>query len=103
MIDNIYAPFSIPFHIIFCVIATIFYLYMYNKKGYRHYMYLIFAIDFTFFSQVFPNKTFMFFLGIVEIILLVLIFTSMIKVSKKNKLAQKNAINNTDNTISYNN
>lgn len=89
MFGNIYAPFSLGFHVFFCIVATLFYVCMYNIKGYKHYIYLIFAIDLTLASQFFPYSKVMIALGIVELILLTLIFISMGKISMKNKKEEK--------------
>lgn len=96
MTQNIYAPFALPIHLVFCIIATIFYAYMYKRKGYKHYFYLIFAIDLTLISQFYPDGNVIFALGIFEIILLVLIFHSIFKIStqKKREEKMKNSIGN---------
>ena len=89
MFDNIYAPFNLGFHLFFCIVATIFYAYMFRRKHFRHYIYLIFAIDFTLVSQFFPDSRVIFALGILEIILLILIFISMARVSSKVRKMEK--------------
>jgi len=89
--QNIYAPFNMSYHLIFCIISTIFYLYLYNRRGLKHHIYMIFAIDFTFITQFNPTKTVVFCLGIIEIELLILILTSVIAKSVKLKKAEKSA------------
>lgn len=85
MIDNIFAPFSLTFHAIFCIFATILYSVQFYRKSYKHYFYLILAIDLTILTQFYTEKFFITCLGIAEIILLIMIFISMFKVSRRNK------------------
>jgi len=89
MLGNIYAPFSLGFHLFFCIVATIFYAYLFKRRHYKHYLYLIFAIDFTLISQFVPIGRVIFCLGILEVIFLILIFTSMAQVSIKMKKLDK--------------
>ena len=92
MIENIYAPFRLPFHLTFCIIATLFYLLMLKRRGSRHYLFLIVAIDLTIIPQFVPDKNVVFWLGVTEILLLILIFISMISDSIKKKKKRKSKV-----------
>lgn len=85
MLENIYAPMPFSTHIIFCIIATIFYFIQYKRKGFKHYIYLILAIDSTIFTQFYNDSVVMFVLGFEEAILLVMIIFSMTKISIEHK------------------
>ncbi len=89
MIENIYAPFRLPFHLTFCIIATLFYLLMLKRRGSRHYLFLLVAIDLTIVPQFVPDKNVVFWLGVTEVLLLTLIFISIISESIKRKKKRK--------------
>ncbi len=89
MINNIYAPFPLPLHITFCVLATLLYAAQFYRKKHKHYFYLIIAIDLTLLTHFYTQTIFIRSLAVTEAILLVMIFSSMYIVSKRNKKLSK--------------
>lgn len=85
MITNIYAPFSLTVHLVICIIATLFYGFMFVKKKHSHYFTLILAFDLTLFTQMNISRGAFFALAITEAFLIVLIIISLVRVKRINK------------------
>ena len=66
---NIFAPIPAPIHIIFCVLATIFFAYMVIKYKRIHHIFLTIAIDITLLTQLVDKYEYIQILGYIEIIL----------------------------------
>jgi len=90
MITNVYAPFSLSVHLVICIVATLFYGYMFIRKKYSYYFTLILAFDLTLFTQMNISKSAFYFLTIIEIFLIILMLISMVRVSRKNKKLSDN-------------
>jgi predicted membrane protein len=75
------------------VFATILYAVQFYRKKHNHYFYLILAIDMTILTHFYTQSVFITSLAAAETILLIMIFTSMIKASRKNKILEKNRQN----------
>ena len=89
MIKNIYAPFPLPLHLGFCIFATLFLILQFYRKRNMYYILLLLGIDLTLTTQYTQNQKIIYTLGIVELVLLIWIITSMIIVSKKKKNKDK--------------
>lgn len=87
MTQNIYAPFDLSFHLFFCIAATLIYAVQFFRKGYPHYILMIIAIDITLVAQFTASEKHIIILGIVEILLLAVIFILMARISLKRKRA----------------
>ena len=86
---NIYAPFPLPLHLGFCIFATLFLILQLYRKKNVYYILLMLGIDLTLATQYTQNEKIIFTLGIVELVLLIWIITSMIIVSNKKKKKEK--------------
>lgn len=86
---NVYAPFSLGVHLVICIIATLFYGYMYIKKKRSHYFTLILAFDITLFTQMDISKTAFYILAFVELFLIILMIISLLNTKRKEHIASK--------------
>lgn len=85
MVNSIYAPFSFPFHLIICIVATLFYGYMFMRKKHSHYFTLILAFDITLLTQMNISKTAFYSITVTEMLLIALIIISLVRVNMNNK------------------
>lgn len=83
--NSIYAPFTLGIHLTFCIIATVFYLYMFITKKRSQYFSLLLAFDLTLITQFVSSRPVIICLGIAEVILIVLAVSSSISYSRKDK------------------
>ena len=92
--QNVYTPFSLKLHAIFCVIATAVYLMQYYRKGSLHYLAIMAAVDLTFVTQtpLCQTGTRVAVLGIIEVAVLAIAFVLNLNYSKQQK-AKKAAEN----------
>lgn len=84
-LQNVFTPFPMKMHLIFCVIATVLYLVQYYRKGSPHYLLLMFAADITFLTQteLCGRDGFITALGTAEVVLLTASIVSYIFYSRK--------------------
>ncbi len=78
MLDSIYAPFPFPFHLTYCIIATVVLFLQMKRKDITYYKPMIIAIDFTLIAQITENQTAILVLGIFEAIMVVVIIAMVI-------------------------
>lgn len=78
------APLPLGVHLTICIVATIFYLYMFSKKKYPHHLMLVVAFDLTLIAQTNITRGTLAVLGIIEAVLIVLMIVSYVYVSRKN-------------------
>ena len=87
-LQNVYTPFPMGMHLIFCIAATIVYgLQFLNKKS-LHYLLLLFACDATFVTQINTSKPVITGLFVAEVLLLAGAAVFSFKYSKKLKAAE---------------
>ncbi len=82
---NVYAPFPLGIHLTICIIATLFYGYMYARKRYVHYFVLIPAFDLTLLTQMQISKTAFYVVATIELLMIGVIIWSMISVARDKK------------------
>lgn len=70
-IQNVYTPFPLTMHIIFCVLATVVYGLEFISKKSLHYMLLLIACDLTFVTQINTAKPTIIGLFFAELFLLI--------------------------------
>lgn len=70
-LQNVYTPFPLTMHIVFCVIATLVYGLQYISKKSLHYMLLLIACDLTFVTQLNTSKIMITCLFFAELFLLI--------------------------------
>lgn len=85
IVQNVYTPFSLTTHLIFCIIATVLYIVQYRRKGSVHYLFLMFAIDATFITQFWTSVIARTLLAIAEIVLIGLTIFYHVKFYKQQK------------------
>jgi len=85
IVQNVYTPFSLKVHLIFCILATILYAVQYRRKGSVHYLFLMAAIDATFITQFWTSVIARTLLGITEIVLIGLTIFYHVKFYKQQK------------------
>lgn len=92
MVTNIYAPFSLPIHLAICIVATLFYGYMFMTKKHSHYFTIILAFDITLLTQMNISKIAFYSVTVTEMFLIALIITSLIRIKVKNKKSIKDEV-----------
>ena len=69
--QNVYTPLPFKMHFIFCILATLLYLFQFYRKRSAYYLIIMVAIDLTFVTQYYTSKPVILGLFIAELILLV--------------------------------
>ncbi len=87
--QNVYAPLPLTAHIIFCALATLLYAVLFNRRGKRHYLIVMIAIDMTIMTQFWTDSVVIMALGISEVILLALAIFLGYKENKEEKERDK--------------
>lgn len=70
--QNVYAPLPFTAHLIFCVLATLLYAVLFNRRGKKHYLILMIAIDLTLMTQFWTQEIVIFFIGFSEVVMLIM-------------------------------
>ena len=87
--QNIYAPLPLSAHLVFCVLSTLLYAVLFNRRGKKHYLILMIAIDLTLMTQFWTDKMVIFALGIAEAILIIMTIVLTVKENKEEKEAEE--------------
>lgn len=87
--QNVYAPLPLAAHLVFCVLATLLYAILFNRRGKKHYLILIIAIDLTLMTQFWTDKMVIFALGASEAILVIMAIVMTIKENKADRDAEQ--------------
>lgn len=87
--QNIYAPLPLSAHLVFCVLATLLYAVLFNRRGKKHYLIMMIAIDLTLMTQFWTDKMVIFALGIVELILIIMAIVLAVKANRADKDAEE--------------
>ena len=69
-LQNVYAPFPIKFHIVFCIIATVVYALQYTRQKSVHYLLMALAVDATLVTQFCTDSIIITCLFVLEVVLL---------------------------------
>ena len=69
--QNVYAPLPFTAHLVFCALATLLYAILFNRRGKKHYLILMIAIDMTFMTQFWTQEIVVFFIGFCEIVMII--------------------------------
>ena len=85
MIENLYAPFPLTLHVVFCVFSTLFLIIRFFNKRNVYYILLTVGIDLTILTQFFQNEKLILTLGIIELIILILVIVFMYIASRRRK------------------
>lgn len=83
--QNVYAPLPLVPHIIFCALATLLYAVLFNRRGKKHYLILMIAIDMTLMTQFWTQSAVILTVGISEAVLLLLAGILAFKSSREDK------------------
>lgn len=81
--QNVYTPLPFKMHFVFCIVATLLYLFQFYRKRSAYYLFIMFAIDLTFITQYYTNEPVIIGLFVTEIILLIAAFISSHIYNKK--------------------
>ena len=84
-LQNVHAPLPLPAHLIFCALATLLYAVQFQRRGMKHYIYLLLAVDLTIITQFFDQSYVIIALAVAEAILLIMAFISSTKSKKELK------------------
>ncbi len=87
--QNIYAPLPLTAHLIFCTLATLLYATLFNRRGKKHYLVIMIAIDLTLMTQFWTDKVVIFALGFSEAVLLILAAALAIKSGREEKAREE--------------
>ena len=89
--QNVYTPFPMGMHLVFCIIATIVYGIQFISKKSLHYLLLLLACDATFITQINTSKPVITALFFVEMALLIgaAVFSFKYNKALKAKSAEK--------------
>ncbi len=85
MLNSIYAPFDLGTHIIICLIATLFYGFMYFRTKKSYFFTMILAFDLTLITQMAIDQTTFYVLAFGELFLILLMIFSYVKTKKAEK------------------
>lgn len=83
--QNVYAPLPFTAHLIFCVLATLLYAVLFNRRGRKQYLILIIAIDMTLMTQFWTQDIVIFFIGFAELIMLTFAIVLSYRSGKEDK------------------
>lgn len=87
--QNVYTPFPFTMHLVFCLIATFVYGAQFVRRGSKHYLLLLLAVDATFITQLCTTSIIITFLFILEVLLLAAALVFSIKFNKQQKLKEE--------------
>lgn len=76
-------PLEFSKHILFCIIGGAFFLFQYYRQGYRYQLLTAGAIGCTLLLYINDSTTWRYIVGVLELLLLVIIFATMSKDRKK--------------------
>ena len=80
-------PLAMDKHIIFCIIGFVFFMFQFFRQGFKYQVMSAVAIAATLLLYVNDSTSWRYFIGVVELILIILIFVVM--TSEKKKAEQK--------------
>lgn len=83
--QNVYTPFPFTMHLIFCIVATLVYGLQFVRKGSKHYLLMLLAVDATFVTQFCTTSIVMTCLFVLEVALLIAAAVCSHKFNKLNK------------------
>lgn len=69
--QNVYAPLPFTAHLVFCVLATLLYAVLFNRRGRKHYLILMIAIDMTLMTQFWTQEIVIFVIGFAEVVMII--------------------------------
>lgn len=87
--QNVYTPFPFAMHLIFCLIATFVYGAQFMRRGSKHYLLLLIAVDATFITQFCTTNIIITCLFILEVGLLAAAAVLSYKFNKEQKLKKE--------------
>lgn len=87
--QNVYAPLPFTAHLIFCVLATLLYAVLFNRRGKKHYLILMIAIDLTLMTQFWTQEIVIFFIGFAEIVMLIMAFALSYRSNKEERARER--------------
>ncbi len=88
--QNVYAPLPFVAHLVFCALATLLYAVLFNRRGKRHYLVLMIAIDLTLMTQFWTDELVIFAVGFAEVVMLIIAGVLAYKSAQEDKeLAEK--------------
>ena len=82
-------PLSFSSHVIFCVIAVLFFLIQYIRLRYTYQLLTIFAVAGTMLLYLNDSQTFFYGVGLYELVMMILIAIFISKQKKANEKSQK--------------
>lgn len=88
--QNVYAPLPFVAHLVFCALATLLYAVLFNRRGKKHYLVLMIAIDLTLMTQFWTDEIVIFAIGFAEVIMLIIAGVLAYQSAKEDKaMAEK--------------
>ncbi len=88
--QNVYAPLPFVAHLVFCALATLLYAVLFNRRGKKHYLVLMIAIDLTLMTQFWTDEIVIFAVGFAEVVMLIIAGVLAYQSAKEDKaMAEK--------------
>lgn len=87
--QNVYAPLPFIAHLVFCVLATLLYAVLFNRRGKKHYLVLMIAIDLTLMTQFWTQEIVIFAVGFAEVIMIIVAAVLAYQSAKEDKAREE--------------